>query len=388
MSENGETIRNGRFVAAHWLQRSAEDFLAWSKSSGEAESRAFTMGQAIACVADPSWYHCPPGAVARSLPDVFRNCDALSFSHLSESVAYAGVHLLDRYGRVMQVLEFLMKNGRLPLRKVGFKVLEVGSGPAPALYAVHDFYSILRDWPGRGSTEIAEIKYADSLDRGEAWDSILHHVSEQLMVIRGKNQGAIGLPFRRAIDDLSGFDPQRRHHEAIAQHARKIFSDFNSADEPISSKSAFRIAYQDGGSAPSAYDLIFMCNFLTQPSMTQHYRKELQKLAHSLTPGGVLVVIGATGKQYPEIYKEVVEIASGARLINISPANVFNPNLSPHLNIVREHMRTNVAAALVACSKKEQQDICSRLPEDLWNPNVEFVLPKYQALVFCMQKRP
>jgi len=346
------------------------------------------MGKAIARVADPSWYHGLPGAVARSLPDVFRNCDALSFSHMSEAVAYAGVHLLDRYGRVMQVLEYLMVNGRLPLRKVGLKVLEVGSGPAPALYAVHDFYSILRDWPGRGSTEISEIKYADSLERGEAWDSILHHVSEQLMVIRGKKQGAIGLPFRRSIDDLSGFDPQRRHQEAIAQHARKILSDFKSADEPISSKSAFRIAYQDGGSAPSAYDLIFMCNFLTQPSMTQHYRTELQNLAKSLTPGGVLVVIGATGKQYPEIYKEVFDIASGARLTNISPANVFNANLSPHLNIVREHIRNNVAAALVDCSEKEQQDICSRLPEDLWNSNVDFVLPKYQALVFCMQKRP
>lgn len=73
------------------------------------------MGKAIARVADPSWYHGLPGAVARSLPDVFRNCDALSFSHMSEAVAYAGVHLLDRYGRVMQVLEYLMVNGRLRL---------------------------------------------------------------------------------------------------------------------------------------------------------------------------------------------------------------------------------------------------------------------------------
>lgn len=387
MNENRKAIPKERFVAAQWLQQSAEDFLAWSRASGETQRRASTMGEAIARVALPSWYFDTPGAVARSLPEALRNCDALTFSQMSEAVAYAGLHLLDRYGRVMQVLEHLMQIGRLPLRKVGLNVLEVGSGPAPALYAAHDFYSMLVDWPDRGSTEIAGIKHADSLERGEAWYPILHHVSEQLIEIRGNSQGASVLPFGPSIDDFSGFDTQRRHHEAIAQHARWLLSDFDSADEPISLKTAFRMAYQDGGGLPSAYDLVFMCNFLTQPSMAQIFRKELQKLSRALTPGGVLIVMGATGKQYPAIYDELRDIASAARLADISPADVFDANLSPHLHIVSEHMRANVAAALADCSDKERHDICSRLPEDLWNPDVEFVLPKYQVLAFAMQKR-
>lgn len=388
MNKKREAIPKDRFVAAQWLRQSAEDFLAWSRASGEAQMRASTLGEAIARVAHPSWHSDTSGAVARSLPEALRNCDALSFSQMSEAVAYAGLHLLDRYGRVMQILEYLMRIGRLPLRKVGLKVLEVGSGPAPALYASQDFYSMLRDWPDRGGTAIAGIKHADSLERGEAWDQILHHVSEHLMLIRGHSQDASGLPFRRSIEDFSGFDTQRRHHGAIAQHARAILSDFDSADEPISLKTAFRMAYQDGGGLPSAYDLVFMCNFLTQPSMTQHFRRELQKLSSALTPGGVLVVMGATGKPYPTIYEEVRGIASAARLTDVGPTDVFDANLSPHLHIVSQHARANVAVALADCSDDERNDIRSRLPEDLWNPGVKFVLPKFQALVFTMQMKP
>ncbi len=388
MNENREAISKDRFVAAQWLRQSAGGFLTWSRASGEAQSRASTMGEAIARVVHPSWYSHTPGAVARSLPESLRNCDSLSFSQISEAVAYAGLHLLDRYGRVMQVLEYLMQIGRLPLRKAGLKVLEVGSGPAPALYAAHDFYSMLRNWPGRGSTRIAGVAYADSLERGEAWDPILHHISEHLLVIRGDIQGASGLPFRRAIGDFSGFDTQRRHHEAIAHHARRLLCDFASADEPISLKTAFGMAYQDGGGVPSAYDLVFVCNFLTQRSMTHHFNEELQRLARALTPGGVLVVMGATGKQYPAIYEEVRHIASVARLTDISPADVFDANRSPYLQLVSEHTRANVAAALSECTDEERHDVCSRLPEDLWNQAVNFVLPKYQVLVFTMQKRP
>lgn len=388
MDKNGVLSATGSFVAAHWLRHSSEDFLAWSRGSGEAHRRAATFGEAIAHVVRPSYYANEAGAVARSLPETLKNCDALSFSHTAEAVAYAGLHLLDRYARVMQVLEHLMQTGRLPIRKKGLNVLEVGSGPAPALYAVHDFYSMLQGWPGRDQTEIAGLKNADSLERGEAWDPILHHVSEHLMMIRGSSQSANGLPFRRSIDDFSGFDVRRRHHEAIAERADWILSDFDSADEPIAQNTAFEMAYQDGVRIPSAYDLIFMCNFLTQPSMTDDFGQELERLSHSLTPGGVLVVMGGTGTKYQDIYKAVREIASDARLTDISPADAFDANRSPHLNIISEHTRANVAAALADCADTERHDICSKLPEDLWKPDVKFDLPKYQALAFVMQRGP
>jgi ribosomal protein RSM22 (predicted rRNA methylase) len=343
------------------------------------------MGVAIARVAHPSWYGDIAGAVARSLPEALRNCNALSFSQVSEAAAYAGLHLLDRYGRVMQVLEHLIRVGRLPLRKMGVKVLEVGSGPAPALYASRDFYAMLRAWPGRGNTEVAPVEFADSLERGEAWDRVLHHVSECLMEARGGSQDADCLPFSRAIKDLSGFDTIARHHQSVAQRARQIFKDFDSVDEYITPKAAARMAYGEGGSAPSAYDLVFMCNFLTQPSMTVQFSSELRKLSRALTPGGVLVIMGGTGGKYPEIYDAMRSIASEARLTDISPPDILDANFGPHLGIVCSHTRANVKAALAECDEKERADICSKLPLDLWNPGKAFVLPKYQTLAFVRQ---
>lgn len=388
MHGNGQVNQPVRFVAAHWLRQSAEDFLQWSMTSGEAQRRVSSMGDAIARVAHPSWYSDPPGSVARNLPEALRNCDALSFSQVSEAAAYAGLHLLDRYGRVMQVLEHLMRVGRLPLRKVGIKVLEVGSGPAPALYASRDFYAMLRDWPGRGNTEVAHVEFADSLERGEAWDRILHHVSQCLMEARGGSQHVNGLPFSRTINDFAGFDTTARHHQSVAQRARQILQDSDAVDEYITQKAATMMAYGERGSAPSAYDLVFMCNFLTQPSMTEQFSSELRKLARALTPGGVLVIMGGTGRQYPAIYEAVRSIASQARLTDISPPEILDANLGPHRGIVCGHAQANVKAALAECDEKERADICSKLPPDLWNPDAEFVLPKYQTLAFVMQKEP
>ncbi|SEB25127.1 hypothetical protein [Variovorax sp. YR216] len=388
MSKDGQSTRKKGFVAAHWLRQSAEDFLQWTVTSGEARSRASTMGDAIARVVHPSWYSDIPGSVARNLPEALKNCDALSFSQVPEAAAYAGLHLLDRYGRVMQVLEHLMRAGRLPLRKGGIKVLEVGSGPAPALYASRDFYAMLRVWPGRGDTEVAHVEFAHSLERGQAWDRVLHHLSEHLMIARGGDGDVNGLPFSRAIDEFTGFNATARHHQSVAQRTQRILQEFSAADEHITRKAASRMAYQEGGSPPSAYDLVFMCNFLTQPSMTDGFRSELHGLARALTPGGVLVVMGGTGVQYPAIYEAVRSIALKAGLTEISPTDVIDANLGPHRDIVCAHVRENVESALADCDEEERADIRSKLPTDLRNPKAEFVLPKYQALIFVNQRKP
>jgi hypothetical protein len=61
------------------------------------------------------------------------------FDDYHNILAYAFVHLLDRYLRVWEVLRLLAATLLLPMPK-RLSVLDVGSGPAPALYAVTDFY--------------------------------------------------------------------------------------------------------------------------------------------------------------------------------------------------------------------------------------------------------
>lgn len=344
------------------------------------------MGEAIARVVHPSWVADAPCGMARKLSEALANCDALSFNDRAEAVAYAGLHLLDRYERVMQVLAHLMTVGRLPIRRVGLKVLEVGAGPAPALYATRDFYALLREWPGRTDIEVGDVQFADSVDRGKAWDMVLHHVSEQLMVVRGNN-GISGLPFSRAITDFTGFDAAARYRTVVEQRAQAIRQEFALADESISLRSSYRMAVGDGIRVSSAYDFVFMCNFLTQQSMTKHFSGELARISRSLTPGGVLVVMGGTGTQYPPIYEEVQKIALKARLTEISPSKAFSPDRGPHLDVVRDHVRKNAAAALSECDEKLRSELCARLPADLWDTTKTFSLPRFQALIFVNQKK-
>ena len=74
------------------------------------------------------------GELASKLMPVLTSCNHLTFDDPAEALAYSGLHLVDRYGRVSQVLENLMRIGRLPLRHAGVG-REVGAAPAPGLYA-------------------------------------------------------------------------------------------------------------------------------------------------------------------------------------------------------------------------------------------------------------
>jgi hypothetical protein len=73
-------------------------------------------------------------------PDVLTKCDELDFNDPSQAAAYLIVHPANRYCRVWQVLEKLLKASRLPLEKMpNFPALDIGAGSGPSILAVrHD----------------------------------------------------------------------------------------------------------------------------------------------------------------------------------------------------------------------------------------------------------
>src|SRR6266508_5506892 len=122
------------------------------------------------------------------------------------------------------------------------------------------------------------------------------------------------LPFRRYHTELRGFSVLAAHHAERARIQQAIAREYDLDDEPISSKTAWQLAYQERTDAPSAYDLIILHNFLTNATMTEDLRAELTGLARSLTSGGLLLVLGAPGGAYPAIYAAVNELATTAGL--------------------------------------------------------------------------
>ena len=77
------------------------------------------------------------------LPDVLGRCDDPIYDRPLAAEAYAFVHLVDRYRRFWDILEVLLRSGELPVRRT-LDTIDVGTGPAPALYAINDFYEELR----------------------------------------------------------------------------------------------------------------------------------------------------------------------------------------------------------------------------------------------------
>ena len=90
--------------------------------------------------------------------DVFKNCDSIDYQNEEIVAAYVMLHLLDRYVRFQKIQEELLKRGFLekwinmknrgvkanPNYKLKMRILDVGTGPAPALFAFSDLYEWIK----------------------------------------------------------------------------------------------------------------------------------------------------------------------------------------------------------------------------------------------------
>jgi hypothetical protein len=375
--------------ARRWEISAAPAFFSWREESGVAVSKMTAFAQSVhRTIVAEGWWRSSLADIAPWLPEALRP-DNLAFDTDAEVRAYAALHLVDRYGRVLQVLEYLFAVGRLPLRHAGVAALEVGAGPAPALYAIHDFYDDLVRWPGRGEERsTGPLRVCDALDRAPGWDHFLHCLSEQLIADRQATPASGQLSFRRALSEFAGLNIRAIHHESIASLAFDIGAEFDQADEPISRMTARRFAYEQGTNRPSAYDLIFVPYFLTRADAPQSFQAELRGLMRSLTPGGVLVVLIGTADQYVEIRSAIEKLARSEGMTTVSPPELMEANVDhARRAIVAGQVRATVAAIAATCSQ-DQLEPFRRLPRDVIDPSVAFSLPKFRVLSLVNQRRP
>jgi hypothetical protein len=375
-----------------WEREVAETFLTWRHDEtcrGEARLRSMCAAVSGTVKDYVAWGRVSGEEIARRLPDALAACDTLDFREVDEALAYLVLHLTDRYGRVTEVLEQLLRQGHLPVRRTRTKVLDVGAGPAPGVYATVDLYDDFADWIA--STEqkvtLARVTNPDVLDAGPAWDQVLHGFSERLLVERRGQPGeqAARLPFRRTYSrQVQSFSVHEEHHAWRAWLQRQILQDFDMADEGISDQAAWQLAYQEPAAVPSAYDLIILCNFLTNTQMTEHLTDDLFRLSRSLTPGGVLLVLGGTGASYPAIYTAISEIAGSAGLTPVSSLlGPITANASPvRRALIAEQIRGDVAYLAAATPSNTWSTVRRHLPADAIDPTKPFKLPRFQALAF------
>jgi len=250
---------------------------------------------------------CPEAPVEfwNRIPEVRSCCSAgATFEKPLAIEAYAYVHFLERYRRTWTTLEYLSKVAVLPLGVNGVRVLDIGTGPAPALYAIDDFYAALTEFAEE--FEISELQLPPPqlacVERSQSMVWFFHSFSE----FSGRRS-----PFSPIVADFTGLDlASRRAWHQQQNETERYWDDETEQYEEI---------YDPVAAAADAerlfrYRLVVLSNFLTLQSEVERFETELRALFGDLKAGGVVLVLGATGDSYRKLYEWLSLLAQDAGL--------------------------------------------------------------------------
>jgi hypothetical protein len=185
-----------------------------------------------------------------------------------------------------------------------------------------------------------------SIDRGAAWSSLLHRLSETLWSLY-RPRAETPLPFAISYDNLAGFSARDLHIDTIEQNTRAIEMEFERSGEDISTHTARQFALEDGAYPPSAYDMIIMCNCLTNTKLTQQFK-------------------AGQGAEYSAIYQKLCDIMKASHLRQLVG---FDEPLQAQASdwqrqLISAQIRSDVAFAS-AMAQQTFISIAAELPTDI-----------------------
>lgn len=230
-------------------------------------------------------------STSAQLLNVLGSCDTITYDEEGAAEAYALLHFLDRYHRFQMTLDHLHARRAMPVRKRVLDILDVGTGPGAAMFALSDFYADLlkadHAMPPRGGHPRFRIDYVERSQRFRSW---LHHFTEYANA--------------SCPDGVPWYVPY--HHGT--------FTDFN--DLPLDEVRTFYDWDDDG--APNAqritvrhrYDLVVLSNFLTSAEQVSKHAADLLRCARYLRNNGVLLIVGARdiSPKYKAVYQALTDL--------------------------------------------------------------------------------
>jgi hypothetical protein len=312
------------------------------------------------------------------IPDVLKCCDDPIYDLPFAAEAYAFLHLVDRYRRFWDVLEEVLKARVLPVRESALDVLDIGTGPAPALYAVNDFFEDLRAF-AKQTTECRKLDTPPPILRSIESSRAMVHFVHRLSEITARPG-----PFQPDMQKFDGFNPPK---ERAAAHLRMIDKlidqwDYSEAEARLQAQ-----LEQSSWQSAARYHICIFSNFLTRSDQVQNLSSELTHVFRALKPGGIVVIVGGTQSQYPNIYKSLDETARKASAQRIHLPNTLPCNYGSEEALHIKKLFNFVFAKLEEVISLD--DLKKVLPPDLWNPTIPLKGPAaYSVRVYRAQNRP
>ena len=249
-------------------------------------------------------------AVWHAAPAVLEKCDKpTTYTMRQAEIAYAWLHLLDRYVRTWLALEHVLKSSLLPMGRYGVRVLDVGTGPGPSAFATHDFYAAMEEYARtadapswRQPPDITCVEPALTMNH------IRHDIAERLTV-NGAPRSVLAMT--RGIHDFCTILPAQARRE-IENNLRNELEEYYDEQRAESHAYATYTAEEANREANAyhRYRLFTFSNFLTTPGTVSSFRKNIEGILADAHAGSVLLMIGATGGCYPAIQERMAALAA------------------------------------------------------------------------------
>ena len=276
--------------------------------------------------------------VWQAAPAVLARCnDPATYTIPRAEIAYAWLHLLDRYVRTWLSLEHLLRRRFLPMGRYGVRVLDVGTGPGPSAFATHDFYAATEDY---AQTENAanwrQPPHITCVESADAMNQIRHILAESL-AIRGARQSVLAMA--GGLDDFSTILPsqlRRQLEKSLRWQCDEYYDEQREewhSDPVYTAEEANREA-----NAYHRYRLFTFSNFLTTTDKIERYKANFSDILADAHAGSVLLMIGGKGGCYPAVQRDIGElaIANGFRRLDYAIDVAATTDAKLHLRLDEE----------------------------------------------------
>ena len=301
-------------MAGASLRKHGPGFIAWLDENDVLAQRFETLARVLKDLLVGRILAEDARAVWDATPAVLARCNEQSTYELrGASVAYAWLHLLDRYARTWSSLETLVKRSCLPMAKHGVRALDVGTGPGPSAFAVHDFYiSLVAYAEAVGRKELRQPPELVCVELDQSTNHLRHILAEYLYDASGRESQAL-LALCSARGNFKSIEPsaeRARLRDSLRWQEDEYYDEERKMWVGDSWYTAAEI--NDMAQALHRYRLIVFSNFLTTVGSVRMFENNIREVLSDARPGTVVMILGGKAGPYPEIYEYVSSMAEPA----------------------------------------------------------------------------
>lgn len=271
------------------------DFLKWL-TTGHWEYKVFHRIAAIVerhvrgfVLHDPEFSE----LVAKAMPAVLAHCDEIDFNEPGQAEAYSILHFLDRYHRFQINFRAILESGRWPRLDRRCVCIDIGTGPAPALFAIADFCRLISQFSVESGHDPLHEKHLilDYVEQSQGFRNWLHHFTEHANVqIEGVTWG---VPY---------------HHGTFRDFNAMEFSEPR-YDLDIRGENWIRLPKD----RKHRFNVVIASNFFTSVDSVAKFGEKLQQAALYTKNRGLLIFVGAVSNssKYRDVYNHLDQLVLG-----------------------------------------------------------------------------